>query len=298
MFVRQADQPEESKVSAQLLKGNAQYSRFVRRYVSEDPTEYGTDMADAGAGVVVPVVTETGGIVGKKQNPYGRVVVGSVIGSDDKPRQPLEVRPLEDRVSGKQISAPYVAEVAAVEPTAPAGSRIVLPNTIEELQELLPTLEGGTLQLAVRKLQLLVQKRLDEPEEEETPLAERQAGASAELEMLMRQEELEQMQRMVVPVQRPAPAGSVETALFAAPVRVRMEGTFGRSTSHFLAVERHADQLILIYDPEDNIFVPASNGEPFNLYYADQRLQVQNIGIEFDLDFLKVGVLVFVIHRV
>ena len=312
MFVRQETQREETKFNGpgHLLKNKGQYTQIVREFTSDNPesSEDGKKV-NGQSGVVVPVADRKGMIRG---NPslYGKVVIGNTIGADGTVPQPLDIKVLEDRVAIRKNSMTRSKEKQ--NQAAKTTAKVDLPNTVRELEEVLPKLEGHVLKLAVHKMQKLLQK--EQAEEDGTEDFEKQAADfQEELDSLLDEEEemlemedgltqISQQEESTVQVTpalklqgRPSEPAVTTQPLFGNPIRVKMDGSFGRSTTKFLAVERHNNQLILIYDPEENIFVPSSDGEPFNLNYNNQMLQVTNVGIEFDLDFLGVGVLVFVI---
>lgn len=320
MFIRQADQRRDAEFQGdfRLLK-NPAYKRFVREFTSEHPEEYEDGRSVNGqAGTVLPVATRKG-MIHNDPNPYGKVVVGSVIGDDGIPPKPLDIKVLEDRVAERrQTMVESKRKRGEMLSKGSKTMKVELPNTIEALEEMLPSLEGHVLNLAVHKLSKLLERRNAESEDkEETADLDAQSAAFQEeleqLEALADEDEESEMKDGVfysedeveqVPVEVSEPISTVASSntvqsrpLFDKPMRVKMDGSFGRSSTRFLAVERHADQLILVYDPEENIFVPAANGEPFNLNYNNQMLQVSNVGIEFELDFLGVGVLVFIIKE-
>jgi hypothetical protein len=221
----------------------------------------------------------------------------------------------QKRNGKKRAAKTAFSEQLDVQPASKADPLTTgqLPNTVSELEALLPRLEGSTLLLAVHKLQRLLQEQNRQDGlvdgSETGPEADQAADAYAaelqeELDQLRMLEEVEEEGENMLPNEAvngswQKQALSERTArlpqLDFQPVRVRMEGKFGRSATKFLTIEQHDNQLVLIYDPEENIFVPSVNGEPFNISFNNKTLQVQNVGIEFDLDFLQVGVLVLVI---
>ena len=72
--------------------------RFVRRYLSEDPTQYSEGAAGDGVATVVPIATRTGGIP-NEDNVYGRIVVGHVFGASEVPGDHTDVRILEHNIA-------------------------------------------------------------------------------------------------------------------------------------------------------------------------------------------------------
>jgi hypothetical protein len=285
---------QEFKGPGRLLKNKPAYRRFVREFTSEKPDEYEDGRKVNGQpGLVVPVADLKGMIFGDP-NPYGRLVVGHVIGSEEMPQKPLDIAVLEQRVKQRSKHVPNQQEHSP----EINGKAVKLPNTSRELELILPDLEGHVLKLAVHKLQKLIAHErameegltvddsdfFDNAEyvDEEAELNSKAAEYEKELAVLER----EGQEAFEPPPSQPAVEQSI---------RVQMDGDFGRAIGKFMAVERHADQLVLAYDPEENIFIPASGEKPFNLTFNNRTVQVQNVGIAFGLDFLGVGILVFLI---
>ena len=332
-FVRQEQQrvAEEFKGPNHLLK-NPAYKRFVREFTSEDPGDYEDGKkANGQSGVAVPVSNRRGMIQGNP-NPYGKIIIGNVCSGEDlSQRAPLQIQVLEDRVQERahqmQTHMEKTGQVQP-QPQLPKSSsgKVTLPNTVEELEAVLPILEGATLKLAIHKLRKCIAKEsgddeqvemleqsaefqrelgdlMNEMESEEMQVVEAGDTLVREEEMPVAQEEspVQQPQTLSYKQQAPQPAPQPQPApvsgrpLFGEPVRVTMSGEFGRSSVRFLNIERHDNQLVLIYDPEENIFIPATGDKAFNLSFNNETIQVQSVGIEFGLDFLGVGVLVFLI---
>lgn len=228
-----------------LLKGRGAYAAIFKGFADDHPERYGTHSGESGQSVVVPVVGARGQLLDGSGSPFGRIVVGHEIGSDEKNGGKVDITPLQKRIKPSKEQAPpaqQTQEAAAEETEADAD----FARVESELGELIGESPA--------------------PSEEDTSS---QLSRTASLK-----DKLEQSQ-----------------------VRVMFRGDFGRASARFLAVEQHENQVVLVFDPESDIFVPASNGKAFAVEYEGTELLVQNVGIEFNLDFLQVGVLVFLISQ-
>ena len=78
--------------------------RFVRRYLSEDPTQYSEGAAGDGVATIVPIATRTGGIP-NEDNVYGRIVVGHVFGASEVPGDHTDIRILEHNIAERTREA-------------------------------------------------------------------------------------------------------------------------------------------------------------------------------------------------
>lgn len=296
-------QTAEQACPAHLLKGKPAYAAVIKSFTSEGPEQYEDGAkVNSSPGVVVPV-SDIHGMIRNDPNPYGRIVVGKVIGREDKPVGALGVGVLEQRVAAR---AKRYAK--AVPPENPVRTQVArLPNTISELTEVLPQLEGPQLKLALHKLERLMQERdagiSPDSAQQEAEVAVHSGFLQEEVAELLEAATASEAAPVssapalarVSPVPAPAP---VLPKPAAEPISVRIEGKFGRCSAKFLAVEQHDNQLVLVYAPTESIFIPAANGEPFNVQFQDRTLVAENVGIEFNLDFLNMSVLVFLIKEI